>query len=101
MGSPVSKSASISTERSQSVFSTVILVTVLPHFRQSQMRNIPLITPPSGTPLRGSSAAIEDVMTTFLMLSTFAASFKIPTVPLIAGTKISSLFVDFARGEAR
>ena len=62
--------------------------------------SIPLTTAPSGAPVRGTSAAIEEVMTTLVIVEILAASFKIPTVPWTAGGKMSAGLVDLASGEA-
>lgn len=66
-----------------------------------QWEIIPLITPPSGTPSRGSSARLELVITTFLILPNSFALLRILNVPSKAGGNISSFLIDPAIGLAK
>jgi len=63
--------------------------------------NIPLTTPPSGTPSKGSSARLELVITTFWILPIPFALLRILSVPSKAGGNISSFLIDPAIGLAR
>lgn len=55
--------------------------------QDGSQNGLPFRIPPSGNPVIGIKAAMEDVTTTFLILSTRSASLSKAVVPLTAGMK--------------